>query len=69
MDEIVTFSAFHLTDSDRHWITDHIRSYPGSSMAYVFVSPLERKRRVTYLKTQFVPRSKHFSSRLQKPTS
>ena len=26
--------------------------------------PLKTKRRLFYLKTQFVPRSKHFSSRL-----
>ena len=28
------------------------------------ISPLNTKRRVLYLRTQFVPRSKHFSSRL-----
>ena len=33
------------------------------------VNPLNMKRRLLYLKTQFVPRSKHFSSRLQKPVS
>ena len=27
-------------------------------------NPLNMKRRLLYLKTQFVPRSKHFSSRL-----
>ena len=27
-------------------------------------NPLKTKRRLLYLKTQFVPRSKHFSSRL-----
>jgi hypothetical protein len=41
--------------------------------AYVCVlvnfNPLKTKRRPLYLKTQFVPRCKHFSSRLQKPTS
>ena len=30
-------------------------------------NPLKTKRRLLYLKTQSVPRSKHFSSRLQKP--
>ena len=30
-------------------------------------NPLKTKRRLLYLKTQFVPRSKHFPSRLQKP--
>ena len=29
-----------------------------------FFNPLKTKRRLLYLKTQFVPRSKHFSSRL-----
>ena len=28
------------------------------------INPLNKKRRLLYLKTQFVPRSKHFSSRL-----
>ena len=28
------------------------------------INPLNTKRRPLYLKTQFVPRSKHFSSRL-----
>ena len=31
---------------------------------YKVINPLNTKRRVLYLKTQFVPRSKHFSSRL-----
>ena len=29
-----------------------------------FFNPLKTKRRLLYLKTQFVPRSEHFSSRL-----
>jgi hypothetical protein len=29
-----------------------------------YVNPLKMKRRLLYLKTQFVPRCKHFSSRL-----
>ena len=28
------------------------------------INPLKTKRMLLYLKTQFVPRSKHFSSRL-----
>jgi hypothetical protein len=32
--------------------------------AYNFINLLNTKRRLLYLKTQFVPRSKHFSSRL-----
>ena len=33
------------------------------------INPLNTKRRLLYLKAQFVPRSKQFSSRLQKPIS
>ena len=29
-----------------------------------YINPLNTKRRLLYLKTQFVPRSKHFSSQL-----
>ena len=32
--------------------------------ALLTFNPLKTKRRLLYLKTQFVPRSKHFSSRL-----
>ena len=32
--------------------------------AIEYINPLNTKRRLLYLKTQFVPRSKHFSSRL-----
>ena len=31
---------------------------------FVRLNPLKTKRRLLYLKTQFLPRSKHFSSRL-----
>jgi hypothetical protein len=35
--------------------------------SYIFlVNPLKTKRKLFHLKTQFVPRSKHFSSRSQK---
>jgi len=33
------------------------------------LNPLKTKRRLLYLKTHFIPRSKHLSSRLQKPIS
>jgi hypothetical protein len=33
-------------------------------MAEIHINPLNTKRRLFYLKTHFVPRSKHFSSRL-----
>ena len=32
---------------------------------YTSINPLNTKRRLLYLKTHFVPHSKHFSSRLQ----
>ena len=34
------------------------------SQAAFYFNPLNTKRRLLYLKTQFVPRSKHFQSRL-----
>jgi len=30
----------------------------------MYFSPLKKKRRLLYLKTQFISRSKHFSTRL-----
>ena len=44
-----------------------ILSVEASSLA--LINPLNTKRRLLYLKTQIVPGSKHFSSRLQKPIS
>ena len=38
--------------------------YLGSPVLKRFIAPLKAKRRPLYLKTQFVPRNKHFSSRL-----
>ena len=35
-----------------------------NNCVFILVNPLNTKRRLLYLKTQFVPRSKHFSSRL-----
>ena len=37
---------------------------PGLYTSEAVLNPLKTKRRPLYLKTQFVPRSKHFSSRL-----
>ena len=39
------------------------------SVILILFNPLNTKRRLLYLETQFVPRSKHFSSPLQKPIS
>ena len=41
------------------WNTQRATIYTPSA-----INPLNTKRRLLYLKTQFVPRSKHFSSRL-----
>ena len=35
-----------------------------TSHTIIYFNPLNKKRRLLYLKTQFVPRSKHFSSLL-----
>ena len=39
-------------------------SYKDLTHTRLFINPLNTKRRLLYLKTQFVPRSKHFSSQL-----
>jgi len=36
----------------------------GTNTTLDNINPLKTKRRLLYLKTQFIPRSKHFSSRL-----
>jgi hypothetical protein len=38
-------------------------------LIHTIINPLNMKHRLLYLKTQFIPRSKHFSSRLKKPIS
>ena len=42
----------------------HYKGYVAKTFEPVWFNPLNTKRRPLYLKTQFVPRSKHFSSRL-----
>ena len=54
------------------WTTLKVRSLNVERLIVLYIvniDPLNTKRRLLYLKTQFVPRSKHFSSRLQKPIS
>ena len=55
-------SAFvgFITISDHYPICNRPQIVPIHSQ----INPLNTKRRLLYLKTQFVPRSKHFSSRL-----
>ena len=45
--------------NNKHNSTQLISKFPP-----LHINPLNTKRRLLYLKTQFVPRSKHFSSRL-----
>ena len=57
------YSNSHLslssTDSTVFFLLQFVHDNTNSS-----INPLKTKRRLLYLKTQFVPRSKHFSSRL-----
>ena len=45
------------------WVSDD-RAKLKYHFYHNFFNPLNTKRRLFYLKAQFVPRSKHFSSRL-----
>ena len=39
-------------------------NYQNEYIKWILINPLNTKRRLLYLKTQFVPRSKHVSSLL-----
>jgi hypothetical protein len=43
---------------------DFMSNWHKRALQYITVNPLKTKRRPLYLKTQFVPRSKHFLSQL-----
>ena len=45
------------------WGAKHVRNF-REVINNIFFNHVKTKRRLLYLKTQFVPRSKHFSSRL-----
>ena len=47
-------------DEDGHTVPEA----QTTALRFVCINPLNMKRRLLYLKTQFVPHSKHFSSRL-----
>ena len=47
----------------RHYVVD-VYAHMHVCVSKFNFNPLNTKRRLLYLKTQFVPRSKHFSSRL-----
>ena len=64
------FVSLHFSSCDSKMVLFHFHflklrefklRYVGK---YLYINPLNTKRRLLYLKTQFVPRSKHFSSRL-----
>jgi len=41
-----------------------LKTFTDTPLHMVIIYPLKTKSRLLYLKTQFVPRSKHYSSRL-----
>jgi hypothetical protein len=55
-------------DCIRAWCAVYYASTSSWSVS-VLVNPLKTKRKLFYLKTQFVPRSKHFSTRLKNQIS
>ena len=56
--------SYHIkTNKIDHHILDEMAMVNSMQIAILF-NPLNTKRRLLYLKTQFVLRSKHFSSRL-----
>ena len=74
---LALIGARHIVHVSRIRVNQQQETYPGGSTdhssLYVqrqdgsfqsLVNPLKTKRRPLYLKTQFAPRSKHFSSRL-----
>ena len=58
--------TFQNLDNEGMRVTDDGVSSAGRAQFLIccHFSPLNKKRRLLYLKTQFVPRTKHFSSRL-----
>ena len=47
-----------------HGVTQNELDYIGSDLELLKINPLNKNRRLLYLKIQFLPRSKYFSSRL-----
>ena len=60
-----TYDICHTyTLDDKLTASSYISFLPFLVVLTAILNPLKTKRRLFYLKTQFVPRSKHFSSRL-----
>jgi hypothetical protein len=60
-------TTYRYTQSSTWWTEQSWISGPSTEKS--FINPLNTKHKQLYLKAQFVPRSKHFSSRLQIPIS
>jgi hypothetical protein len=60
-------SSRHLpVDRRKTWLRGEPDIVRVNTQTTATVNPLKTKRKLFHLKTQFVPRSKHFSSRLKK---
>jgi hypothetical protein len=68
-DPISSLACYNLRNSSGGLRTDPVKEFltkgKGVRLDTLF-NPLKMKRNLFHLKTQFVPRSKHFSSRLKK---
>ena len=71
LEQTATFALYcinwlvFITEVDSVYCAVRIESlYNTDTIRFYKVNPLNTKRRLLYLKTKFVPRSKHFSSRL-----
>jgi len=53
----------------RSWVRTEILLFSKTAPPSIQFNPLKTESRLLYSKTQFVPRCKHFSSRLKKPIS
>ena len=61
---VVACVYFLLNIGDKPVYGSVFRECPTVNRAVSSLNPLNTKRGLLYIKTQFVPRSKHFSSRL-----
>jgi hypothetical protein len=66
---LTTQKPAHLTSikmiASKYVKLEVLSSLSNNSNWYTCINPLNTKRRLLYLKTQFVPRSKYFSSRFK----
>ena len=68
--KLIVFGTYNLCihvkylNCSRNLILKSATQFDQSVRSNIHINPLNTKRRLLHLKTQFVPRSKHFSSRL-----